>query len=87
VKTPTPIQFLTHREVVPLEAHSHTAYAAVQMPPTLTDGTPERALGENRFDGDFGRVVHLDPGHCRWAWHGDNLPICGNPANAFSFTA
>src|SRR5262252_2377057 len=53
VKTPTPIQFLTHREVVPLEAHSHTAYAAVQMPPTLTGGTPERALGENGFDGDF----------------------------------
>jgi hypothetical protein len=51
----TPIKFLAHREVVPLEAQARAGYASVQMPPTITDGMPSRAFGERRRDAKFGR--------------------------------
>jgi hypothetical protein len=82
MKTFTPIKFLTHREVVPLEAQARAGYAAVQMPPTVTDGMPRRAFGERRRNAKFGRVVDFDLALCR-SRHGDNVPSCARRANIF----
>jgi hypothetical protein len=86
MKTFTPIKFLTHREVVPLEAQAHAGYAAVQMPPTITDGMPSRAFGEGRHDAEFGRAVDFDLTLCG-SRHGDNVPSCARRANIFLPTA
>lgn len=85
MKTFTPIKFLAHREVVPLEAQARAAYASVQMPPTITDGMPGRAFGERRRDAKFGRVVDFDL-TLFGSRHGDNVPSYARRANIFSRT-
>jgi hypothetical protein len=82
MKAFTPIKFLAHREVVPLEAQARTGYAAVQMPPTITDGMPSRAFAERRRDAKFGRVVDFDL-MLSGSRHGDNVPSCARRANIF----
>ena len=50
------------------------------MAPTVPDGMPGRAFGEQRQLFQFGPVVHFD-----WAFigfsHGDNVPICDQRAS------
>jgi len=86
MKTFTPIKFLTHREVVPLEAQARAGYAAVQMPPTITDGMPRRAFGERTRDAKFSRAVDFDLTLCG-SRHGDNVAGCTRRANIFLLTA
>jgi hypothetical protein len=82
MKTFTPIKFLAYRKVVPLEAQARAGYAAVQMPPTVTDRMPCRAFGERRRDAKFGFVVDFDL-TLSGSRHGDNVPSCARRANIF----
>ena len=82
MKTFTPIKFLAYREVMPLEAQARAGYAAVQMPPTVTDRMPCRAFGERRRDAKFGFVVDFDL-TLSGSRHGDNVPSCARRANIF----
>src|SRR3984893_13471585 len=46
MKAFSPIEFFTHREVMPLETEPRVAHAAVQMMPALPDRVPDRAFGK-----------------------------------------
>ena len=80
MKAFTPIEFLTHREVMPLEAQSRAAHAAVQMAPAVPDRMPGRTFGERRHW--FGSVRLLTSiGSLGRSRHGDNVPIRNPGAN------
>jgi len=68
MKAITPIEFLSHRKVMPLEAQSSATHAAMQVAPAVSDRMPDRPFGERRqmvglvvdFDWSLGRLRHAD---------------------------
>jgi hypothetical protein len=70
----SPVEFFPDREVMPLEAQTGVAHAAVQMAPALPDRIPDRAFGEHRslFQPGFFMDVTWAFSGCS---HGDNVSI------------